>query len=98
MVQLKWYRKESPTNIISPRSAHLIAVKPAVIRNMFKTAIDVCSGEAERQKPKRLASVIVRENDYVQDHNINSEKFAMKTGVTCTVKNFLFSFVAFRIV
>ncbi|EYB97663.1 hypothetical protein Y032_0139g2150 [Ancylostoma ceylanicum] len=65
MVQFKWYRKESSRNIIlHARSAHPIAVKRAVIRNMFKTAIEVCNGEAERQESKRLASIIMRENGY----------------------------------
>ncbi|EYC22539.1 hypothetical protein Y032_0017g3411 [Ancylostoma ceylanicum] len=66
MVQVKWFRKESSKNIIlHARSAHPVPVKRAVIRNMFKTAIEVCSGEAERQESKSLASIIMRENGYV---------------------------------
>ncbi|EYC30490.1 hypothetical protein Y032_0005g2676 [Ancylostoma ceylanicum] len=66
MVQVKWYRKESSKNIIlHAKSAHPTAVKRAVIRNMFKTATEVCSGEEERQESKRLASGIMHENGYV---------------------------------
>ncbi|EYB84864.1 hypothetical protein Y032_0308g2042 [Ancylostoma ceylanicum] len=66
MVHVKWYRKESSKNIIlHAKSAHPVTVKRAVIRNMFKTATEVCSGEAERQKSKSLASVIMRENGYI---------------------------------
>ncbi|EYC21311.1 hypothetical protein Y032_0019g3745 [Ancylostoma ceylanicum] len=65
MVHVKWYRKESCKNIvIHARSAHPMTVKRAVIRNMFKTAVEVSSGEAERQESTRLASVIARENGY----------------------------------
>ena len=66
MIHVKWYRKESSKNIIvHARSAHPINVKRAIIRNMFKTATEVCSGEAERHESARLASAIAHENGCV---------------------------------
>ncbi|EYC36682.1 hypothetical protein Y032_0867g2770 [Ancylostoma ceylanicum] len=49
VVRVEWYRKENSKNIIvHAASAHPTAVKRAVIRNMLKTATEVCSGEIER--------------------------------------------------
>ncbi|EYC20993.1 hypothetical protein Y032_0020g172 [Ancylostoma ceylanicum] len=65
VVRVKWYRKESSKNIIvHAASAHPIAVKRAVIRNMLKTATDVCSGEIERQESLEQAFNILHNNGY----------------------------------
>ncbi|EYC02376.1 hypothetical protein Y032_0100g3259 [Ancylostoma ceylanicum] len=51
--------------IVHAKSAHPMTMKRAIIRNMFKTAREVCSGEAERQESARLAAAIAHENGYV---------------------------------
>ena len=62
---IKWYRKDSSKNIlINARSAHPSAVKRSVVRNMFKTALDMCTGSEEREQSRRLALNIARENGY----------------------------------
>ncbi|EYC44083.1 hypothetical protein Y032_0472g2059 [Ancylostoma ceylanicum] len=64
-VRVKWYRKESCKNIlIHARSAHPIAMKRAVIRNMFKTAVELCTGDDERKESRKLASDIAGANGY----------------------------------
>ncbi|EYC36514.1 hypothetical protein Y032_0889g2883 [Ancylostoma ceylanicum] len=64
-VRVKWYRKESCKNIlIHARSAHPMAMKRAVIRNMFKTANELCTGDHERQESRSLASEIAVANGY----------------------------------
>ena len=64
-VKVKWYRKESAKNIlINVRSAHPSAVKRSILRNMFKTAISMCTGNEEREQSRRLAQDIARENGY----------------------------------
>ena len=66
-VRVKWYRKESNKNIIlHAKSSHPTAMKRAIIRNMFKTAAEVCSGEDERQQSLELAAKIARTNGYQQ--------------------------------
>ncbi|EYC24667.1 hypothetical protein Y032_0013g2040 [Ancylostoma ceylanicum] len=41
--KMKWYLKESSKNIlVNAKSAHPIAIKRAIIQNMFKTATMVC--------------------------------------------------------
>ena len=66
VIRVKWYRKGSSKNIlIHATSAHPAAVKCAVIRNMFNTAVGVCTGEEERLESRRLASSIARSNGYV---------------------------------
>ncbi|EYC11702.1 hypothetical protein Y032_0050g2055 [Ancylostoma ceylanicum] len=69
--QMKWYRKESSKNIlINAKSAHPFAIKRAVIRNMFKTASMVCTGEQERSESRRMASQIASSNGYtVSQHS-----------------------------
>ncbi|EYC27367.1 hypothetical protein Y032_0009g677 [Ancylostoma ceylanicum] len=63
--QMKWYRKESSKNIlINAKSAHPFAIKRAVVRNMFKTASMVCTGEQERNESRRMASQIASSNGY----------------------------------
>ncbi|EYC06837.1 hypothetical protein Y032_0073g732 [Ancylostoma ceylanicum] len=65
IVDAKWYRKETSKNIlIHVNSAHPAAMKRAVIRNMFKTAVEVCTGEVERSESRRVASQIARSNGY----------------------------------
>ena len=65
LIRVKWYRKASAKNIIlHAKSAHPTAVKRAVVRNMFKTATQVCTGEAERQESVRLARSIANSNGY----------------------------------
>ena len=56
-VRVRWYRKESNKNIIlHAKSAHPTAMKRAVVRNMFKTAAEVCNGEPEKQQSLELAA------------------------------------------
>ena len=65
IVSMKWYRKESSKNIlINVRSAHPASTKRAVIGNMFKTAMQMCSGERERCESRSLASQIACSNGY----------------------------------
>lgn len=65
MVHVKWHRKESSKNIITvARSAHPSNIERAVIHNMFKKAVEVCSGKAERHESTSLAAVIANENGY----------------------------------
>ena len=62
---VKWYRKSSSKNIIiHAKSAHPKAVKRAVLKNMYRTAIGVSSGNAEREESRRLACEIARHNGY----------------------------------
>lgn len=62
----KWYRKPSNKNIIVDyRSAHPTRTKKAVIRNMFNTAAEVCSGEQERRESLKLAREIAAQNVYI---------------------------------
>ncbi|EYB86748.1 hypothetical protein Y032_0273g968 [Ancylostoma ceylanicum] len=62
---MKWYRKESSKNIlINASSAHPASMKRAVIRNMFKTASKVCTGDDERYESLKLASQIASSNGY----------------------------------
>ncbi|EYB86087.1 hypothetical protein Y032_0286g1413 [Ancylostoma ceylanicum] len=64
-LHVKWYRKESSKNIIlHARSAHPTAVKRAIVRNVFKTALEVSSGESERQESLRMANEIMSSNGY----------------------------------
>ena len=72
MIHVKWYRKESSKNIIlHARSAHLTSVKRGVIRNMFRTATRVSTGEAECNESRKLALRVVRENGYIsREHQI----------------------------
>ena len=66
---VKWYRKNSSKNIlVHAKSAHPRAVKDAVIRNMFKTAIKVCTGNEERDESRRLACKIALQNGYAPQH------------------------------
>ena len=66
-MHVKWYRKESSKNIlIHATSAHPIAVKNAVVHNMFKTATEVCTGDIERAESRKLAFEIARSNGYTE--------------------------------
>ncbi|EYC15092.1 hypothetical protein Y032_0021g380 [Ancylostoma ceylanicum] len=69
--KMKWYRKESSKNIlVHAKSAHPIAIKRAVIRNMFKTAAMVCTGDRERYESRKMASQIASSNGYsVSQHS-----------------------------
>ncbi|EYC42711.1 hypothetical protein Y032_0521g2875 [Ancylostoma ceylanicum] len=61
----KWYRKPNNKNIIVHcRSAHPQQMKRAVVKNMFRTAAEVCSGEAERKESIALAKHIAASNGY----------------------------------
>ncbi|EYC45023.1 hypothetical protein Y032_0442g1542 [Ancylostoma ceylanicum] len=65
IVAIKWYRKEtSKNNLIHASSAHPAATKRAVIRNMFKTAVEVCISEAERCESRKIAAQIAISNGY----------------------------------
>uniref|UniRef100_A0A7I4Z2R7 Reverse transcriptase domain-containing protein n=1 Tax=Haemonchus contortus TaxID=6289 RepID=A0A7I4Z2R7_HAECO len=62
---VKWYRKGSSKNIIiHAMSAHPRAVKRAVLRNMYRTAVEVCTGNEEREESRRLAHQIANLNGY----------------------------------
>ncbi|XGW33958.1 hypothetical protein V3C99_018027 [Haemonchus contortus] len=62
---VKWYRKGSSKNILlHSKSAHPEAVKRAVVRNMYRTATGVCTGEVEREESRKLASGIANLNGY----------------------------------
>ncbi|EYB81532.1 hypothetical protein Y032_0380g336 [Ancylostoma ceylanicum] len=50
--------------LIHARSAHPIVMKRAVIRNMFKTAVELCTGDDEPKESRKLASVIAGANGY----------------------------------
>ena len=64
-VRVKWYRKETSQNIIlHAKSAHPIAVKRAVIRNMFKTVNEICTGNEELVESRKLAREIAQSNGY----------------------------------
>ncbi|EYB90439.1 hypothetical protein Y032_0220g2523 [Ancylostoma ceylanicum] len=64
-IRVKWYRKASSKNIlIHATSAHPLSVKRAIVRNMFRTASQVCSDDHQREESLRLASSIARENGY----------------------------------
>lgn len=66
MFSVNWYRKPSSKNIlIHATSAHPTSIKRSVVRNMFHTASQVCTGEEERQESLRMASNIAMENGYV---------------------------------
>ncbi|EYB97674.1 hypothetical protein Y032_0138g2050 [Ancylostoma ceylanicum] len=71
ILKMKWYRKESSKNIlINARSAHPTAIKRAVIRNMFRTAAMVCTGDHERSESRKMASQIASSNGYfVSQHS-----------------------------
>ncbi|EYC37596.1 hypothetical protein Y032_0777g2278 [Ancylostoma ceylanicum] len=65
IVSVKWYRKETSKNIlIHANSAHPTAMKRAVVRNMFKTAVEICTGEVERSESRIIAFRIARSNGY----------------------------------
>ena len=65
-MHVKWYRKQSSKNIIlHAQSAHPIAMKHAIIRNMYRTTIRVSSGEIEQKESLRLATQIVTDNLYL---------------------------------
>ncbi|EYC07846.1 hypothetical protein Y032_0068g165 [Ancylostoma ceylanicum] len=64
-LHVKWYRKESSKKIIlHARSAHPVAVKRAIVGNVFRTALKVSNGETERQESLRLAKEIISSNGY----------------------------------
>ncbi|KAL6731464.1 hypothetical protein Aduo_002329 [Ancylostoma duodenale] len=70
IVTVKWYRKETSKNIlIHASSAHPVAMKRAVIRNMFRTAIDVCTGEVERSRKALEAFWIAARNPKMNNRN-----------------------------
>ena len=72
IASVKWYRKSSSKNIlIHASSAHPRPVKVAVVKNMFRTATTMCTGEDERQESLRLASEIASMNGYTVPHTQN---------------------------
>ncbi|EYC03675.1 hypothetical protein Y032_0092g2556 [Ancylostoma ceylanicum] len=80
-IHVKWYRKESSKNIIvHASSAHPVAMKRSVVRNMIKTAIGVSSGETEKQESLTLASNILRSNGYqAKEKRARTSKFTSST-------------------
>ena len=62
---VKWYRKDASQNILlHAKSAHPVAMKRAVIRNMFRTVAEICTGDEELLESRNLAKTIVRSNGY----------------------------------
>ncbi|XGW34825.1 hypothetical protein V3C99_018674 [Haemonchus contortus] len=67
--RVKWYRKNSSKNISNQaESTHPEAVKRAVVRNMYKTAPGVRTGEVEREESRKLACEIADSNGYRTQH------------------------------
>ena len=61
----RWYRKPSNKNIIVHcSSSHPAQTKRAVVRNMFRTAIGVCTGREEKQYSISKARDIAVSNGY----------------------------------
>ena len=61
----KWYRKATSKNIlVHCQSAHPTKLKRSVLRNMFRTAVEVCSGEDEKKESLELARQIAKSNGY----------------------------------
>uniref|UniRef100_A0A7I4YF79 30S ribosomal protein S7 n=1 Tax=Haemonchus contortus TaxID=6289 RepID=A0A7I4YF79_HAECO len=61
----KWYRKPSNKNIIVHyHSAHPFYIERAVVKNMFRTAKKVCTGEDERKESIKMACDIAEMNGY----------------------------------
>ena len=82
-VCVKWYRKEHSKNIIlHAKSGHPVAVKRAVVRNMFKTAAEVCSGEEEKQESLKLARKVAENNGYFPARSRHSERTPMVSNMT----------------
>ena len=81
-LHVKWYRKESSKNIIlHARSAHPMAVKRAIVRNVLKTASNVSSGETERQESLRMANEMISSNGYPpRPRRLRKPKAVMNTG------------------
>ena len=61
----KWYRKPSNKNIlVHALSSHPSHVKKALVRNMFRTAKNVCTGRDEKKESLLLARQIAISNGY----------------------------------
>ena len=73
---VKWYRKPSSKNIIiHAKSAHPKAMKRAVVCNMYRTALGVCTGNEEREESRQIASRIASLNGYsAQRRNRNQDR------------------------
>uniref|UniRef100_A0A7I5E7W2 Reverse transcriptase domain-containing protein n=1 Tax=Haemonchus contortus TaxID=6289 RepID=A0A7I5E7W2_HAECO len=74
---VKWYRKNSLKNIslhTNHKSAHPEAVKRAVVRNIYRTATGVCTGEVEREESRKLACEIANLNGYGTQHRWSGSK------------------------
>ncbi|XGW33913.1 hypothetical protein V3C99_017986 [Haemonchus contortus] len=62
---VKWYQKNRSKNILlHAKSAHPEAVKRAVVRNMYRTATGMCTGEVEREESRKLACETAKLNGY----------------------------------
>ncbi|XGW33962.1 hypothetical protein V3C99_018028 [Haemonchus contortus] len=78
MLSTKWYRKPSNKNIIVHcHSAHPFQTKRAVVRNMFRTAASVCSGENERRESVKMAHEIAALNGYGPSSTSHRERNAV---------------------
>uniref|UniRef100_A0A7I4Y1R4 Reverse transcriptase domain-containing protein n=1 Tax=Haemonchus contortus TaxID=6289 RepID=A0A7I4Y1R4_HAECO len=78
MLSTKWYRKPSNKNIIVHcHSAHPFQTKRAVVRNMFRTAASVRSGENERRESVKMAHEIAAFNGYVHFSTSHKERNAV---------------------
>ncbi|EYC22134.1 hypothetical protein Y032_0017g3171 [Ancylostoma ceylanicum] len=67
-LRTKWYRKPSNKNIIVHcSSAHPAQTKRAIVGNMFRTAVRVCSGSEEKHNSLGLATTIAISNGYAPE-------------------------------
>ncbi|KAK6740032.1 hypothetical protein RB195_008478 [Necator americanus] len=80
IASVKWYRKESPKNIlINAKSAHLNGMKKAIIRNMVKTATAMCTGDREREESLKLATSIASSSGYSRSKSNTQSRTTNKT-------------------
>ncbi|VDM61995.1 unnamed protein product [Angiostrongylus costaricensis] len=71
----KWYQKPSGKNIlVHYLSSHPSHTKRTLIRNMFRTATNVCMGREQREESRNLARQIAISNGYetvAQDRDVD---------------------------
>ena len=71
-IRMKWYRGATRNILIHAKSAHPTAVKNAVIRNMFKTVAEICTGDEELKESRGVAIEIANSNGYsIPQHRHN---------------------------
>lgn len=85
MVHVKWYHKMSLENIVvHARSAHPVTAKHAVIRNIFKTVVELCSGEAKRHSAN-VASAVAHKKVLFPEENFIA-KFVVRAKAMIVAK------------